>query len=273
MIDLHAHTTCSDGSLAPEQLLRAAEALRLQALAITDHDTFQGYEQAAALRRDGALALIQGIELSCKLGRRSAHLLGYFLCRRPAKQFEQWLEAQRLHRRQRNLQMLERLRHLGADIALEEVEAAGRGLTGRPHFARLLVAKGFAQSYDEAFHRYLSEGAPAYVEREAPTLEEGIERIRQAGGVTSLAHPIRLRAADEASLFRSLADRGLDAIEVFHPDHTPADSARYLELARKLGLAVTGGSDFHGEAKPTVQLGSVPVHNECLEELRRLGRR
>jgi predicted metal-dependent phosphoesterase TrpH len=151
------------------------------------------------------------------------------------------------------------LHEQGIDIDLAEVERLGRTLTGRPHFARLLIQKGYVRSFDEAFRRYLGESAPSYVERFAPFVEAAIQRVIDAGGLPVLAHPIRLGFRDpklEENFIRDLRDAGLRGIEVFHSDHSPDDMQRYAGLARKYDLAVSGGSDFHGEVKPQISLGT-----------------
>jgi predicted metal-dependent phosphoesterase TrpH len=261
MIDLHSHTTASDGTYTPEELVRAAAELELEALAITDHDTFSGYEQARETANAVSLRLICGIELSTKIrsgDRRTVHLLGYFPKTEPAQEFRSWLLQMQEFRRDRNRRLAKRLQSMGIDVKLEEVEAVGKNMAGRPHFARLMVTKGYVSNYREAFDRYLDASAPGYVDREEPTLEEGIRRLTDAGGISSIAHPVRLSmtdAAEEEELFATMANRGLHAIEAFHSDHTAEDIERYLGLARKYGLKVTGGSDFHGALKPNVQLG------------------
>lgn len=262
MIDLHTHTTESDGTYSPEELVEAAVHLGLEALAITDHDTLSGYKYAEPLARDAGLNLICGIEISTALGvprRRTVHLLGYFLHGEPTADFQSWLSYMQAARRDRNRRLVERLRVLGIDIMLEEVEAVGRSLAGRPHFARLLVEKGHASDIPEAFRKYLDEAAPGYVQRDEPTLQEGIKRINDAGGLSSLAHPIRLGkrdAIEEEKMIAEMVDAGLRAIEVYHSDHAAADAERYLGVAKKYGLRVTGGSDFHGANKPNIQLGT-----------------
>jgi 3',5'-nucleoside bisphosphate phosphatase len=165
---------------------------------------------------------------------------------------------------------------MGVPIELSEVERIGRTLTGRPHFARVLIQKGFARDYDDAFRRYFGESAPAYVERQGPEVAAAAVEITAAGGVAVLAHPVRLGvrdAAAEESLIRELRDAGLGGIEVYHSDHGPADIQRYAALAKKYDLAVTGGSDFHGDVKPDVALGTgrngnLDIPKAVLEELR-----
>ena len=262
MIDLHSHTTESDGTYSPQELVAAANELKLDALAITDHDTFSGYEQARPYADDVGLRLLCGIEISTALGNpktKTIHLLGYFLNGGPADGFRKWVLMMQAARRDRNERLAARLRTLGVDIQIEEVNAIGRSMAGRPHFARLLMQKGYCSSVQDAFVKYLDESAPGYVDRDEPSVEEAIQRVADGGGVSSLAHPIRLGKrshAEEAELIGQIAAMGLSAIEVYHSDHTAADSARYLQLARKYGLLVTGGSDFHGGNKPSIRLGT-----------------
>jgi 3',5'-nucleoside bisphosphate phosphatase len=275
LIDLHSHTTESDGTSTPEQLIETAIASGLEALAITDHDTFSGYDAAMAPARDAGFELVCGIELSTKLQSRTVHLLAYFVGRPPSPEFREWLGRMQASRRDRNRRLAARLQALGLDITLEEVEARGRNMTGRPHFARVMVEKGHVASIQDAFDEYLDESAKGYVDREEPTLAEGIQRVISGGGIPSIAHPIRLPRAGEDmnALTSEMRDMGLQAIEAYHSDHRPSDVALYLGLAERYGLAVTGGSDFHGEVRPAVRLGSgvdgnLSVPYEVLDRLR-----
>ena len=202
------------------------------------------------------LDLVCGIELSTKWRRtpegrgRSVHLLGYFLDAPPTAEFRHWLETARAARRDRNRRLAARLQSLGIDIKLEEVERLGRSLAGRPHFARLLVEKGFVATVREAFDRFLAESGAAYVERDEPSLQEGIRNIFDAGGVSSLAHPGRLAKHNPAVMEKAveqMSGMGLRAIEAYHSDHAPEDVSLCLQLAARYGLAITGGTDFHGE--------------------------
>jgi predicted metal-dependent phosphoesterase TrpH len=158
-------------------------------------------------------------------------------------------------RHDRNLRLTARLQELGFNITFEEVKARGRGITARPHFAQVMLAKGYVSSLQHAFDAYLDESAIGYVPRREPTLAEGIQLIRRAGGITSLAHPIRL-PGDIRKLLPAVCEIGLDAIEVYHSDHDEEHTALYLELAAQHSLLITGGSDFHGTAKPGIHLGS-----------------
>ena len=274
MIDLHSHTTASDGTFSPAQLVAEAKHAGIRALAITDHDTFAGYDQALPLARGAGLDLVCGIELSTKLHSHSVHLLGYFMREQdpPPAEFRTWILDLQESRRERNVRLVARLQELGLDITMEEAEARGGGMTGRPHFARLLVEKGYVSSMQQAFEEYLDESAKGYVTRREPAFTEAVQRIRQAGGVASLAHPIRLRE-DLAAVLPSLCAGGLAAIEAYHSDHSAEQTRLYLQLAEENGLIVTGGSDFHGDAKPEIRLGTgrdgnLRVPDELLNSLR-----
>jgi 3',5'-nucleoside bisphosphate phosphatase len=262
VIDLHSHTNESDGTFTPLELVDLAMDQGLEALAISDHDTFAGYDQALPVAQARGLDLVCGIELSTRVPgskARTVHLLGYFLHQPPPADFREWLEELIAGRRDRNQRLITSLHQQGIDIDLGEVEKLGRTLTGRPHFARLLIQKGYVRTFDEAFRRYLGESAPTYVERFAPYVVAAIQRVIDAGGVPVLAHPVRLgfRSTEaEEKFIGELRDGGLRGIEVFHSDHRPADMERYAAMARKYNLAVSGGSDFHGEIKPQISLGT-----------------
>ena len=254
MIDLHSHTSASDGTCSPAELIEEARRQGVGILGITDHDTFAGYDQAAPVALEAGLQLICGIELSTKLHGQSVHLLGYFLDGAAAG-IRSWVLEMQASRRDRNVRLVARLRELGIDITLEEAEARGRGMTGRPHFARLLLEKGYVKTMQQAFDDYLDESAKGYVDRREPQFAEGVERIRAAGGIASLAHPVRLKGG-VAAVLPDLCAAGMNAIEAYHSDHEPADTELFLELAERHKLLVTGGSDFHGTAKPEVELGT-----------------
>ena len=285
LIDLHIHTTSSDGTWTPEQIVLGAKNLGLDAIAITDHDTFAGYEEAQPVAAREGVQLIRGIELSTKLppaspgGKaKTVHLLGYFL-RPPEPALLEWVKEQQQIRHERNVQLSARLAELDVPVSLEEVRQRGRSMAGRPHFAAIMVEKGYVKTLQEAFDKYLDEKGAAYVDKHDPTLAEGIRQVRESGGIASLAHPIRLNrfGREEEDLIRQMAKMGLHAIEVYHSDHTPRHRERYEFLAQTYRLAVTGGSDFHGDNKPGVELGSgkggnVAVPKNVLERLRSLSR-
>jgi predicted metal-dependent phosphoesterase TrpH len=279
MIDLHIHTTASDGTLTPAEIVGEAKSLGLDAISITDHDTFAGYDEAAPIAREAGLPLLCGIEVSTKLpqpGRRekTVHLLGYF----PGGvdgEFREWVLQQQRIRHERNVLLAERLQSFGVEITIDEVRAIGKTMAGRPHFARLMVEKGYVQTIQQAFDEYLDEKGKAFVDKHDPSLAEGIRNIRAGGGLPSLAHPVRLNklGRDEEDLIRQMAKMGLAAIEAYHPDHTDRQQERYQFLARRYGLIITGGSDFHGDNKPGVKLGTgknnnVSVPSKLLDRLR-----
>lgn len=259
MIDLHSHTTESDGTFTPAELIAEAKRLNLEALAITDHDTFRGYDQAFPLAQQAGLELICGIELSTKFGGATVHMLAYFPWTPPTHDFRVWLEGLLESRRDRNRRLIAKLQSLGIDITLEEVEEKGRTLTARPHFGRVLMEKGYVKDMQEAFDRYLDESAPGYVQRQEVPVDEAISRVVAAGGIASLAHPVRVAKNDWNTLdiwVGKMASAGMRAIEVFHSDHAPENVAYYQSLAKKFNLVTTGGSDFHGGNKPKISLGT-----------------
>jgi predicted metal-dependent phosphoesterase TrpH len=255
MIDLHSHTTASDGTFSPAQLMDEAVRTGVRILGITDHDTFHGYDQALPLARAAGLELVCGIELSTKLHGHSVHLLGYFFNDAVVGAFRNWIGDLQASRRDRNVRLIARLQELGVAITLADVEPGGGRMTGRPHFARFLVEKGYVKTMQQAFDDYLDESAKGYVSRQEPGFAEAVQHIRDAGGIASLAHPIRLRE-DVTAVLPSLREAGLNAIEAYHSDHSPDQMALYLQLAAENQLLVTGGSDFHGAAKPEIHLGT-----------------
>ncbi len=260
MIDLHSHTNESDGTCSPAELIHEAVRCGVDVLGVTDHDTFRGFDKALPFAREAGVELVCGIELSTKLHGQSVHLLGYFLGDNGLADFRTWILEMQASRRDRNVRLVARLRELGFDITLEEAEARGRGMTGRPHFAQLMVEKGYVSDLREAFDEYLDESAKGYVYRREPQFTEGVERIRKAGGIASLAHPVRVRG-DIPSLLPELCGAGMNAIEAYHSDHRRKDTELYLDLAKRYGLLVTGGSDFHGSVKPDVKLGTGSAGN------------
>jgi hypothetical protein len=283
LIDLHTHTDRSDGTTDPGLLIRQARDAGIEALAIADHDTLAGYDAAVPFAEADGVELICAVELSTRptqaegsSGRApSVHILGYWLTGAPTSDFRQWLETQQESRRGRNLRLVAKLRQLGLDVRLEEAEVYGRNQVGRPHFARVLLEKGYVSHLQEAFDVYLADDAQAAVEREEPSIPEGIQRIRDAGGIASLAHPVRLRkrGAGLDDFITPLMDAGLQGIEVYHSEHGPADCAEYTAAASRFGLIETGGSDYHGDAKPAVRLGygidgNVGLGYEFLEQMR-----
>jgi 3',5'-nucleoside bisphosphate phosphatase len=283
LVDLHTHTDRSDGSTPPCDLVRQASAEGLRAIAMADHDTLAGYDAASPMAADCGVELICAVELStrpnerCDGGKRerSVHVLGYWLSSDPTVEFRRYLETQQASRRKRNVDLVAKLRQLGVSITIEDAEVYGRNQVGRPHFARVLLNKGYVSNLQEAFDVYLADEAKAGVERDEPTLEEGIRRIKDSGGIATLAHPVRLpqRGPDLERLVEHLLEAGLEGIEVYHSEHAPADCAEFARIARRFGLVSTGGSDYHGDNKPEIRLGSgidgnVRLTYSLLEEMR-----
>jgi 3',5'-nucleoside bisphosphate phosphatase len=257
-LDLHLHTTHSDGSLSPDEVVRLAHQAGVTALAITDHDITTAIP--AATEAGGALGIevIPGIEISSLLGDSELHVLGYFLHWQDPLLNER-LVTLRDSRHRRNPMIIARLQALGIGITYDEVRAvAGSDSVGRPHIARVLMEKGVVASAKDAFDRFLANGKPAYVPRDLPSPAEAIRWIKEAKGLAVLAHPTWVSAPDGsalATLVKQLKDDGLDGIEVHYSTHTSRQTREYLSLAKQLGLLVTGGSDFHGVTKPDIEVG------------------
>lgn len=275
MIDLHAHTSESDGSFSPSDLVALAHSIRLEALAITDHDTFAGFDLAKPLADQLGLELLCGIEVSTKYEDKSVHLMGYFLRSDPGEEFRNWITKLQNSRHERNRLLLDTLKAHGVEISAEELAQRGGPLPGRPQMAMLMMERGYVQSIQQAFDDYLDESASCYIQREEPSFAETLEKIRDAGGVASLPHPCRVTrdAKEITDMVTTMRDMGLAAIETCHSEHSVDDVLIYTELARHLGLAVTGGSDFHGARKPAIELGTGRNKNVCipysvLEQLR-----
>jgi len=247
LIDLHLHTTASDGLLAPAALVARAAARGLETISVTDHDTLAGLTEADAAARRHGLRLVSGAEITAVEDGRDVHMLAYFVDPSNAA-FATFLEAQRSHRVERVREIAVRLAALGSPIEYEALLASAAGKPGRsigrPQIADALVAAGRAVNRDDAFDRFLSEGSPAFVPRRGPGPETVISVVRQAEGIVSMAHP-GLTKMDH--IIPRLAAAGLASLEVRHSDHDPATEERYRQMAALHGLAVSGGSDFHGE--------------------------
>ena len=257
-IDLHVHSTASDGSLSPQELIKAAEAVPLRAMAITDHDTIDGAAEALRHSKSTYVEILSGVEISVDFEPGTMHLLGY-LFRLDDVHLRQALEVVQKSRAERNVKIIQRLQGLGIDIDYDEVsEVSGGGQVGRPHIAEVLVQKGVVRGIDDAFNTLLKKGGPAYVDRYRLSPAEAIETIRGAGGVPVLGHPSTLNTRTEAELDKIIADLkavGLHGVEAYYPTHGPDRTALYMRLAKQHGLLVTGGSDFHGAAKSGVHIG------------------
>lgn len=245
MIDLHSHTTASDGELSPEELVALAAGAGVTALAVTDHDTVAGLGEATRAALGRGLELVPGIELSAFVHKREVHILGHFV-KADFPELAHYESRLRVEREGRMVRMVERLRGLGFPVRMEEVQAiAGGAQLGRPHLARLLVERGWCRDVKEAFDRFLGSGRSAWVERFKLEGADAIRLIHRAGGTATVAHPgsSKLERWDILQLARA----GLDGLESLHSDHNPSVRDRYLKFAREFDLVPTGGSDFHGE--------------------------
>jgi 3',5'-nucleoside bisphosphate phosphatase len=274
-IDLHAHTTHSDGSASPEELIELASAKRARAVAITDHDTVSAIVEARAVADRLGIEFVTGIEISAEYSPGTMHILGYYIDDESCALAVKLDELQRARQR-RNPLIASRLQALGFDISYDEVVAlAGNQVVGRPHFARLMIEKGYVASMQEAFDRFLKKDADAYVEKARLSPCEAIALIHEAGGVAVLAHPYQLKLSSLEEVDRlvgELAHLGLDGIEAVYSRHSAAERASYSEVAMRHRLLVTGGSDYHGSYKPDISivtgLGDLEVPYELLEELK-----
>ncbi len=257
-VDLHLHTTASDGVMSPSEIVKYAKAKGLQAISITDHDTIGGLEEGLAEGRRIGFEVIPGIEISAEHSPGSMHLLGYFMDIHHPRLKERLAHLQQA-RAERNPKMVEKLNHLGVDLTYEEVvRASGGGQVGRPHFAQVLVEKKYARNFQDAFERYLKKGAPAYVDKFRYSPREAIHFVNEAGGVVVLGHPntLGLSGSNELdNLILSLLKEGLKGIEAFYPEHSSYEIVYYKALAERYGLVVTGGTDYHGIEKESLDIG------------------
>jgi 3',5'-nucleoside bisphosphate phosphatase len=259
-VDLHMHSTASDGSRAPADVVRAAKKARLAAIALTDHDSIAGVAEARVAGEELGVRVITGVELSAVEGETETHLLGLHL--RDASLLERGLGELREMRTRRAEQIVQRLNGLGVQVEMSAVLAqAGTGALGRPHVARALIAEGWAVDSRDAFDRYLGAGRPAYVAKEQLEMRDAIAMIHAAGGLAVLAHP---GAAATRERLESLRTQGLDGVEVKHPGHSSSETSRIRALIDQLGLLPSGGSDWHGAAEGPRTIGMMQVPAEWL---------
>jgi predicted metal-dependent phosphoesterase TrpH len=269
LIDLHTHTDASDGRCAPPELVARAAAAGVDVLSVTDHDTTAACGPASAACVRAGIEFVPGIEITAVVDGADVHVLGYFIDP-AARSLGAFLAAQRRRRVDRVRQMIERLAAHGIALDVEAVLRPGTDdeskAVGRPWIARALIAAGHVATTAEAFDRWLSRGRPAFVSRIGPTPEEVLRQIHDAKGIASLAHPGLLGRDD---LIPGLADAGIDALEAYHSKHPPEDTLRYLMFADRLGLAVSGGSDYHADpSHGAVGLGGVSLPRELYEKLK-----
>lgn len=263
-IDLHIHSTASDGTLSPLEIISLAHSLKIGAIAITDHDTIDGSKEAFTLDIPPSLKLLAGVEISVSSNPSlsyagSFHMLGYSI-RLDDPFLNRTLDMLQDARKNRNPRIVNRLNNLGIDLSLKDVaDEFGEGQLGRPHIAQLMVKRGFVKSINEAFDKYLGTGRPAYIDKYRLDCGRAIEIILAAGGIPVLAHPFFLDIENKnrfENFIVKLKELGLKGIEAYYPEHSPDLTAFYAEIANRYDLLITGGTDFHGFIKPDIKMGS-----------------
>ncbi len=273
--DLHTHTTASDGSDSPSKLVEKALEAGLSAIAVTDHDTTAGLSEAEMASKRFGIEFVPGVELSVNFHKGNMHILGYLMDQEDER-FRQVLTRVQKARAERNPKILALLADLGLEISMDELKEISKGgQIGRPHIARAMVEKGYVRSVSDAFEKYLKRGAKAYAPKSILSPKEAIQVIRGAKGVPVLAHPFSLLSETREELdetVASLTDEGLMGLECYYSEHDDAFTSLCISLAKKYGLVVTGGSDYHGKAKPYIKLGrgkgNLVIPYSCVESLR-----
>ena len=257
MIDLHMHSSFSDGSFTPEELVNTAVELKITAVSLTDHDTMAGVPRFLEAGARHNLQVITGVEISTDYKGRGMHVLGYGMdiANRELQESLDWIRSVR---EARNMEILEKLNRLGFTMTWEEVVSrSGEDVVGRPHFAQTLIDKGYVKDKYEAFDKLLGHGKPGYADRRRLDPEAGIRIIRKAGGVAVLAHPFTLNLSNTGlrALLQELHQVGLGGIEAYYAEHKPDMQEMYLKMASEYDLLVTGGTDFHGALTPMLRIG------------------
>lgn len=258
LIDLHVHSTASDGSLTPTEVVNRAAGLGLTAMALTDHDTVSGIDEALKAAKDLDMEVIPGIEVSCIYKEKEIHILGLYIDHTNPELLSFLKEASR-KRYDRNMEMLAAFNKDGFEITVEDLHCGNpKTVITRAHFARALLKRGYVSSVDQAFRKYLNQDRPYYRSRELITPEEVLNALQAAGGFPVLAHPLQYKLgwAGTEELVSKLTDHGLCGLECFHSSNNQDESGKLRKLAKKYFLAPTGGSDFHGAAKPDIEIGS-----------------
>lgn len=257
MIDLHIHSTFSDGSCTPAELVKMAADLNLESIALTDHDSIEGVPEFLSAHPECSIERIAGVELSAEFSPGTMHILGYGIDPDSSLLRDKlnWIKMRRISR---NREIVQRLNEIGLEITWDEVtEYAGSDIVGRPHFAQAMIARGYCRNKQDAFDRYLAKGRGAYIERKRLSPESCISLILSAGGVPVLAHPttLKLNRTRLVRTVRELCEMGLEGIECYYSQYSRADSENMKSVADQFSLIMTGGSDFHGEGNPAVKLG------------------
>lgn len=244
-VDLHVHTTASDGLLSPTAIISKANENRINTIAIADHDTIDGIPEGMKAANEKGVNLVPALEISAKHDKQ-IHMLGYFVDYTNLK-FQNFVNKLKNSREDRNHKMLKKLEKFGFDITIEEIKASANGNIGRPHFADIMVKKGYVSNFTEAFEKYIGNDKPCYVSKERPSIKKAIQVIKKYKGVPVLAHPkyTFLKDVDLENFISYLADLGLEGVEVYYSRHSEEEQKEYLKLAEKYSLIPTAGSDFH----------------------------
>ncbi len=271
-IDLHIHTTASDGTLSPSKILQEAAEAGLKVIAIADHDTTDGLADALKVQKQYDITIIPAVEVSAADPKGEVHILGYWMNYEDPS-FQNFLLKPRAARPDRIIEMCRKLTDIGLSVHPEEVfeKAGNRDAVGRPHLARVLLEKGYIKDMDEAFDRYLTEGCPAYVKRFKNTVDETLKMIHKSGGISVIAHPVLIKNQD---IILELIEKGAMGMEVFCHDHDEKTTQKYVAMAENHGLLMTGGSDYHGEMlEKSFRLGDLKVPYELYLRLKEAKKR
>lgn len=277
MIDFHCHTTASDGEYTPTEIVKFAKDLGVHTLAITDHDTIDGLEEAIIAGKNYGVEIIPGVELNVEVPKGQMHILGYYIDY-DDEQFKEEMRLLREDRNNRNMKYIEEFNKIGINMSFEDIKryAAGK-VVGKPHFARYLLEHGYVSSIEEAFKKYINTPEFKKIKRKIIPVEHAIKIIKDAGGIVVLAHPVTLKLSDEELEFKikELKKLGLDGVECYNSIHTLEDINKLSEIAFENDLLITAGSDFHGPVvKPNIHLGTGKNNNvkatpEMLENLKK----
>lgn len=269
MIDLHMHSTFSDGTLTPTELVELAKQNNIEVMAITDHDNIDGLKEGRKEAEKKGITFVDGIEISANFLNKDIHILGYCL-NLEDKEFLRWLEGLQEKRHNRTIEMLKKLNKLGIEISLAEVEDEVFGnVIGRPHIAQMIIKKGFATTMDEVFDRYLGDGKPAYVPKVGVDMVEVVKRLKDNGAIAVLAHPHLISHSEDTvvNIIDNLVKNGLDGLELYYLNMDIKKRKKFLKIAKKRDLILTGGSDFHGFHRIGINLGMGDISIEIFQKM------
>jgi predicted metal-dependent phosphoesterase TrpH len=271
MVDLHMHSTFSDGTFTPTELVERAYKNNVKVMSITDHDNVDGLSEGRKAAEKLGITFIDGIEISANFNGKDVHILGYFLNLEDVE-FTKWLKELQDKRYNRILKMIEKLKKIGIDITIEEtVEESTGNVVGRPHIAKLIIKKGFATTMDEVFDKYLGDGKVAYIPKIGVDAVEVVKKLKKNGAIVSLAHPHLISYPDDTviNIIDLLKENGLDGLELYYPNIDIFKKNKFMKIAKKRKLIITGGSDFHGLNRVGIDIGNGNIPLEVYEILKR----